>query len=156
MLLRFERSIAPEALFIAVEGVLCPGLLVLPSFQAPMTASNLLGTLKVRISVIQHRFTGEDRISPGWDDRFRTSFSSRLVDFTTVIPTIDDEMDGFTARRLAKLEFESRRTSGECGVVRGGGVDSSEHDERTQESFDTAPGESKQQFQGQPKLDTRI
>ena len=53
-----------------------------------MTASNLLDSLEVRISVIQDRFTREDCISPGWDDRCCSSFSSRFIDFTTVIPTI--------------------------------------------------------------------
>ena len=107
-------------------------------------------------SLIQHRFTQEDRISPGWDDRFRTSFSSRLVDFTTVRPTIDDEMDGFTARWAMSLDIQSPRTSGACGVVRTGGIDSCGHQQRTQESFATAPGESKQLFQGQRKLDARV
>jgi hypothetical protein len=64
---------------------------VLPSFQTPTTASNLLDSLEVRISVIRHRFTREDRISPGWDEGFRTSFSRRFVDFTTVMPTIGRE-----------------------------------------------------------------
>ena len=50
--------------------------------------SNLLDSIEVRISVIQGRFSREDGISPGWDDRCCSSFPGRFVDFTTVIPTI--------------------------------------------------------------------
>ena len=35
-------------------------------------------------------------------------------------------------------------------------IDSSEHHERTQEPLDTSPRQPKQQFQGQPELDTWV
>ena len=195
--------------------------------QTPTTTPDLLDSLEVHIWVSQARFTRDDRISPGRNDRCCSSLSSRFVDFTTVNPTIgreafhrirhlfeepwkrvgigdrsvgeldgqnvpslvcgymqlspassatlaplrrrplsladdaqaggiDDEMEGVTARRSAKLDIQSPRASGEGGVVRGGNIDSHELEERTEESFDTSPGKPKQQFQGESDLDTLV
>ena len=190
---------------------------MLPSLQPPTTTPDLSDASEVCISVTQDRFTRDDRISPGWDDRCSTPFSSRFVHLTPVVPTIrsealygvrhlseepwkrscigdrsigeldgqyvpvlvsghmqlspassttlaplrrrplsltddaqargiDDEMEGFTARRPAKLDIQSPRTSGEGGVVRRGNIDSHKLQERTEESFDTAPGQPKQEL----------
>ena len=65
--------------------------MVLASLQTPTTTPDLFDSLEVRISVAQDRFTRDDRISPGWDDRSGTSLSSRNVDLTPVVPTIRNE-----------------------------------------------------------------
>ena len=65
--------------------------MVLPSLQTPTSTPDLFDAFKVRISVGQDRFSRDDRISPGWDDRSDTSLSSRNVDLTPVVPTIRSE-----------------------------------------------------------------
>ena len=80
-----------EALLVPVEGVLRPGLMVLSSLQTPTATPHLTDAFNVCISVAQDKFPRDDRISPGWDDRCSASFSSRFVDFTTVVTAISSD-----------------------------------------------------------------
>ena len=83
--------------------------MVLPSIQTPTSTPDLFDAFKVCISVGQDRFSRDDCISPGWDDRCRSSFSSRNVDLTPVVPTIRDEA-------FHRIRHMVEQTCKRCGV----------------------------------------